>query len=69
MRAKQPEYAYSKCKNLGIIVIEQVYEYESQDKNSSQLNPFECAMLNYFELYNVHAKRAATEGALCSIQR
>ena len=36
-----------------IISIEQVYEYPSNDK----LNPYECAMINDFELYTDHTER------------
>ena len=46
--------------NEGIIGSEQVYECESDDKQQpdSQLNPYEYALLNYFELYNVHVESA-----------
>ena len=40
-----------------------MYSCESNDKEQtdSQLNSNECAMLNDFEVYNVHAQIAAIE--------
>ena len=37
--------------------------YECNDKYQTdyKLNPYECAMLNYFELYNVYAESAKIE--------
>ena len=63
MTAKQAEYVCRKCKFEGTIGIEQVYEHESNDKQQtdSQLNPYECAMLKDFELYNVHSQIAERE--------
>ena len=63
MKSKQAEYVYSKCKNEGMTGSEQVYDGESNDKLQigSQLNPYECVMLNDFELYNIHAASAKLE--------
>ena len=40
-----------------------MYACENDDKShiDSQLNPYECAMLSDFELYNVHAESAEIE--------
>ena len=57
---KEAECVYSKCKNEEVIGSEQVYECGNDDKPQVelQLNPYECAMLNDFELYSVHAESA-----------
>ena len=49
--------------NEGIISMEQVYESESDDKQQigSQVNPYECAILNSFVLYNFHTESAEIE--------
>ena len=58
LTARQAEYVYSKCKNEDIIGIEQIHkcEWNSPEKNYSRLSPCKCAMLNDFELYNVHSE-------------
>ena len=40
-----------------------MYEYENNDKPQIdlKLNPYECAMLNDFELYNICAESAEIE--------
>ena len=60
LTSKNAEYLYSKCKNEEIVGSEQVYEHKSDDilQVDLQLNPYECAMLNDFELCNVHAESA-----------
>ena len=52
---KQAGYVYNKRKTEGIIGIEQVYGCGSDHKqqSDSQLNSYECAMLNDFELHNI----------------
>ena len=47
-------------KNEEVIGSEQVYECEHDDKPKidSQLNPYECAVLNDYELYNGHGESA-----------
>ena len=62
MTAKQAEYVYSKSKKE-VIGSEQVYECKDDDipKIDSQLHPYECAMLNDFEFYNVPVVRAEIE--------
>ena len=51
---------YGKCENKEVIGSEQVYEHENDDKPKVdlQINAYNCAMLNDFELYNVHAESA-----------
>ena len=46
-------------------------ECESDDKQKidSQLNPYECAMLNDFEFKDVHAESAEIENGLFLIQK
>ena len=60
MTAKELEYAYSKCKDEDIIVVEQVSEHKNKDREpaDSKLNLYECVGLNNFELYNVHVENA-----------
>ena len=63
MSAKEAGYVYSKCKKEDVIGTEQVYECWSsnEEKSDSDLNPYEYAMLNYFDLYNVHTESAEIE--------
>ena len=73
MTAKQADYLSIKCKNEGIIGIEQVYECEwnNEEKADSKLNPYVCAMLDDFKLSNVHVENAETErykSRLCLVQ-
>ena len=46
-----------------MIVSEKVYEFDSNGKQlvDSQLNPFECIMLNDSGLYSVHAEDSEIE--------
>ena len=63
MTLNQAVYVDRKYKNKGITSSEHVYKCESDDKQQtdSHLKPCECAMLNDFEIYNVHAKSAEIE--------
>ena len=63
LTAKQAEYVHSKCTNEGIIGTEEEYKCSltHKEKADSKLNPYECTMLNDFELCNVHAVSAEIE--------
>ena len=58
MTAKQADCAFSKYKNEEIVGTELVYECDGNnaEKTDSKLYPYEGAMLNDFELCNVHAE-------------
>ena len=64
LTAKQAEYVYSKCKNDEVIGSKQVFEYENDDVPNIdfQLNPYECAIPNDFELCNVHVDYVKSNG-------
>ena len=54
---------YIECKNEDVFGSEQMHECKNDDKPQidSQLSPYECAVFNNFELYNIHAKSAEIE--------
>ena len=53
------------CQNEEVIVTEQIYDNEeykcSNEKSLILIIPYECTMLNNFELYNVHIECAEIE--------
>ena len=56
-------YVYSEYKNEGITSTEQMCECKlnKKEETDSMFNPYECTMLNDFELYSIHAESAAIE--------
>ena len=63
LTTKQADYVYSKCKNEQITCTEHLYDCDLNNDETvdSKLNPYEGAMFNDFELYNIYPESAEIE--------